>query len=890
MALPSGTRVGPYSIVAQLGSGGMGEVYRATDTKLKREVALKILPESFAADPDRLARFQREAEVLASLNHPNIAHIHGLEEADGVKALVMELVEGPTLADRITQGAVPLEEALPIAKQIAEALEAAHEQGIVHRDLKPANIKVRPDGTVKVLDFGLAKAMDSPTGSSASVSMSPTITTPAMTQAGMILGTAAYMAPEQARGTKVDKRADLWAFGVVLWEMLTAKRLFEGATVSDTLAAVLKTEPDWTALAPTTPFAIRRLLRRCLEKDQRRRLADAADARIEIDEAQAEPSNTAPETHALSRRTERLAWLSSLAVVAIVAALGMFFRPGVAPAAAPRSEMRLEINTPPTTDPASFAISPDGQILAFVAMSEGQPRLWVRPLDSISARALPETDGAGFLFWSPDSRSVAFFADGQLKRIEIDGGSPRTLASAPSAVGGSWGPDGVILFSMLGNPIFRVSDVGGDPMPVTRLNALQGAHYSPQFLPDGRHFLYWAVSGREPNGVFVGRIDGSETRRLLDADFAAVYAPQGYLLLVRQARLFAQPFDPALMSLTGTPFPVADQITNSTERISPAVSVSGGGTIAYRTGSEQGAGKQLTWFDRSGKELAVNMGGRFASTQLSPQLSPDGRQVALFRLVGGNVDVWLIDVGRGVPTRFTFDSADDVMPLWSHDGHRIVFSSNRRGAHDLYLKSTASGSEETLLLQSPQFKVATDWSSDGRFLLYQSVDPKRNNDIWALPLDKDGKPSGQPVPVVQTDFDEHGGQFSPDGKWIAYVSLKSGRYEVYVQPFGRPGGGEIRMSIDGGDQVRWRPDGRELFYVARDGRLMAVPVRVGSNGETVEPGTPVPLFQTRVVRGTPIGQTQYAVSADGLRFLMNSFIEDTVTSPITVMLNWKARP
>jgi serine/threonine protein kinase len=888
MALPSGTRVGPYSIVAQLGAGGMGEVYRATDTKLKREVALKILPPSFAADPDRVARFQREAEVLASLNHPNIAHIHGLEEADGVKALVMELVEGPTLADRITKGAVPLDEALSVAKQLAEALEAAHAQGVIHRDLKPANIKVRADGTVKVLDFGLAKAMEPLRDSSSSVTMSPTITTPAMTQAGMILGTAAYMAPEQARGTKVDKRADLWAFGVVLWEMLTAKRLFEGATVSDTLAAVLKTEPDWTALAPTTPSAIRRLLRRCLEKDQRRRLADAADARIEIDEAQAEPSNTTPETHALSRRTERLAWLSSLALVAIVAAGGMVWRPGGAPSNTPRFEMRVEINTPPTTDPASLTISPDGQTLAFVAMSEGQPRLWVRPLDSISPRALPETDGASFPFWSPDSRSVAFSADGQLKRIEIDGGSPRTLASAPSAVGGTWGPDGVILFSMLGNPIFRVSDVGGDPVAVTRLNALQGAHYFPQFLPDGRHFLYWAVSGREPNGVFVGRIDGSETRRLLDADFAAVYAPQGYLLLVRQARLFAQPFDPALMTLTGTPFPVADQITNSTERISPAVSVSAGGTIAYRTGSEQGARKQLTWFDRSGKEV-VNVGGPFDSTQLSPQLSPDGRQVALFRGVGGNIDVWLIDTGRGVPTRFTFDSADDALPLWSHDGRRIVFSSNRKGVHDLYLKSTASGSEETLLLQSPQFKSATDWSSDGRFLLYQSVDPKRNFDIWALPLDTDGKRDGQPLSVVQTDFDEHGGQFSPDGKWIAYVSLKSSRYEVYVQPFGRRAGGEIRISIDGGDQVRWRPDGRELFYVARDGRLMAVPVRLGSNGETVEAGTPVPLFQTRV-RGMPIGQTQYAVSSDGMRFLMNTLIQDVLTSPISLILNWKARP
>jgi len=866
----------------------MGEVYRATDTNLKRQVAIKVLPESVAADADRLSRFQREAVVLAALNHPNIAAIYGLERTDGQTALVMELVEGPTLADRIAQGAMSIDEALPVAKQIAEALEAAHEQGIIHRDLKPANIKVRPDGTVKVLDFGLAKALQ-PTGAMAiGNSMSPTITTPAMTRAGMVLGTAAYMSPEQARGREADRRSDVWAFGCVLFEMLTGTRSFAGDDVSDTLVSVLRDEPAWSALPTGTPPAIRRLLRRCLEKERARRLGDFHDARLEIDDARDEPRDAIPVGGRASRRYERLAWLS-VALVSVVAAVSVLWRQGAVTPATPLPEMRVEIAAPPTTEPASVAISPDGQTLAFVGTSEGQSRLWLRPLNTVIPRALPETDGARFPFWSPDGRSVAFFADEQLKRIDIDGGSPRTLASAPGAVGGAWGPDGGILLSMLGNPIVRVPDRGGDPVAVTRLDAGQGAHYFPRFLPDGRHFLYWAVSGREPNGVFVGQIDGSETRRLLDADFAAVYASQGYLLFVRQGALLAQRFDPSELTLTGAPFPVAEQVAYSTERLSPAVSTSPAGAIAYRTGSALGPRKQLTWFDRSGRELA-NLGGPFDSTQLSPSLSPDGRQVALFRGVSGNIDVWLIDVGRGVPTRFTFDSADDVIPLWSGDGRRIVFSSNRKGVQDLWVKSTAgAGSEEALLLQSPQFKAATDWSPDGRVLLYQSIDPKRSVDILALSLDSAGRPNGQPQAVVQTDFDEHGGQLSPDGKWIAYVSIKSGRYEVYVRPFSQQAGDETRISTAGGDQVRWRPDGTELFYVARDGRLMAVPVRWGSNGETVEPGSPVPLFQTRV-RGMPTGQTQYAVSSDGQRFLMNTLIEDVVTSPITMILNWRPNP
>ena len=889
MALIPGTRLGVYDVSAQIGAGGMGEVYRARDTKLGRDVAIKVLPDSLASDPERLARFEREALVLAALNHPNIAAIYGLEEGPAnaghyVRALVLELVEGPTLADRIARTPMPLDDALPIARQICEALEAAHEQGIIHRDLKPANVKVRPDGTVKVLDFGLAKLDERSASLSCErgdLTHSPTLMA---SMPGAILGTAAYMSPEQATGKEADRASDVWAFGCVLYEMLTGRQAFQGDSVSEVLASVLKTEPDWHRV-PAGPEGIRRLLRRCLQKDQKRRLRDIRDARIEIDEAQAEPLTAIPGAQAPSRRNERLAWLFALVVVTIVAAVIVLGRLGAAPSTTPLPEMRVEINTPPTTDPTSLAISPDGQTLAFVATSDGQSRLWLRPFNAVSARPLPETDGASFPFWSPDSRSVAFFADGLIKQIGVDGGSPRTLANAPGGVGGTWNREGVILFSRLGSPILRLSDRGGDPTPATQLDAQQGAHYGPQFLPDGRHFLYWAVGGRAPNGVYVGQLDGSETRRLLDADFPAVYASQDHLLFVRQGTLFAQRFDPARLALAGTPFPVAEQVTSSSNKVRAAVSTSDAGPVAYRTGSASGGERQLTWFDRSGHQLA-NMGAPFRSTQLAPSLSPDGRRVALFRGVNGNIDVWLLDVERGVPTRFTFDSADDVRPLWSRDGSRIVFSSNRTGVHDLYQKSASgSGTEEALLLQTPQNKLAIDWSPDGRFVLYQSIDPKRNIDIWALPLDGDRKPFA----VVQTDFEEHGGQFSPDGKWIAYVSIKSGRYEVYVRPFQRTAD-EIRISSDGGDQVRWRPDGKELFYIARDGQLVAVPIRLGSNNETVEAGTPVRLFVTRVSGwGSGTQGPQYVVSPDGQRFLMNTLTGEVITSPITVILNWKPK-
>jgi len=882
-----GTRLAHYEISTHLGTGGMGEVYQATDSKLGRSVAIKFLPGAFSHDNERVARFEREARVLASLNHPNIAAIFGVEESGGRKFLVMELAPGETLAARIERGAIPVDEAIRIATQIAEALESAHEAGVIHRDLKPANVKVTQDGKVKVLDFGLAKAVATDT-SNGSLSNSPTISIVG-TQQGVILGTAAYMSPEQAKGRVLDRRTDIFAFGCVLYEMLSGRRAFDGEDVADILGAVLKSDPDWARLPPDVPAAIQKLLRLCLQKDLRKRRQTATDVRIDIEQALSEPVVATP---VAAPARGRMGWIAVLAVATVLIALlsipaGRHLTETPLPSP---PEMRVEINAPPTADPASLAISPDGQALVFAGISNGQSYLWLRPFNSVSASAhlLPGTDGASFPFWAPDSRSVAFFAHGRLREVGLDGGTPRTLAPAPAGVGGAWNRD-VILFTMLGNPILRIMGRGGDATPATRLDALQGAHYSPHFLPDDRHFLYWAASGREPQGVYIGQLDASETRRLLDADFGPVYA-QDHLLFVRRDVLYAQGFDWTRLDLVGTPFKVAEQVASSQSTVRAAVSTSANGTIVYRTGSSTGK-RQLTWFDQSGTP-GKSVGSAFSSTQLNPSVSPDGRRVALFRSVDNNIDIWLIDVDHDAPTQFTVDSADDVRPLWSpHDqGKSIVFSSNREGFHNLYRKpiSAAAGGEE-LIHRTEQNKSATDWSRDGRFLLFDSVDSKRNIDIWALPLDGDKTP----FPVVQTDEEEHGGQFSPDGKWIAYVAITAGRYEVYVRPFMRDGQGK-RISSAGGDQVRWGPDGKELFYIAPDGQLVKVLIRIDSTSDTVEPGTPDRLFATLV--GDAMGGTrgvQYTVSQDPqgrLRFLMNTLSAEVNTSPITVILNWKPKP
>jgi eukaryotic-like serine/threonine-protein kinase len=859
MTITAGTKLGTYEIVGLLGKGGMGEVYRARDSKLKREVAIKILPDAFARDDDRVARFQREAEVLASLNHPHIAAVYDFADVADSRFLVLELVEGETLADRIVRGPIPIKESLEIVKQIAEALEAAHEKGIIHRDLKPANIKLTPDGSAKVLDFGLAKAREPAIATD--VSNSPTMISGSIP--GMIMGTAGYMSPEQANGKEADRTSDVWAFGCVLYEMLTGQRAFEGSTVTEIFAGILKTDPDWRRLPKDTPENIRRLLRRCLQKDRKLRLRDIGDVRVEIDEA-GETKTDPDEIQRSSRRRERLVW--SLAVTAlIVVAAALAFRPvPVAP------EMRVDINTPPTSDPLSLAISPDGRRIVFVATS-GTSGLWLRSLDSTSARPLNGTENASSPFWSPDSRSIAFFAEGKLKRLDIDGGSAQTLTTVGPTRGGTWGRDGVILFTPTPTaPIARISATGGAPAQVTRLMPGQPVHIGPHFLPDGNHFLYYAPSLTEGSAIYVGSLDGAVPRRLIEAQSPAVFTSSEHILFIRQGTLFAQAFDIKRLDVTGDPFSVAEQVIT--------MSASAGGPIAYRTGS--GIQRQFLWLDRGGRSQTV--GNSDGAAPLDPALSPDSRHVALQRTVNGNPDVWLLELERSVLTRFTFDPAVDAYPIWSPDGSRIVFSSPRKAARDLYLKAATGAGNEELLLTTPQAKMATDWSRDGRFLLFGTL--AGNADIWALPMDGDRKA----FPVVQTTFNERLAQFSPDGKWIAYESNESGRYEVYAQAF-PTSGGKWQISTNGGAMARWGRDGKELFYVGLDGRLMSAPTTFSPDGRALQPGTPVALFMTHIggaVQGT--NRHQYMVSPDGQRFLMNTITEEA-TSPITVILNWRPK-
>jgi Tol biopolymer transport system component len=880
MSLIAGTCLGPYEILSPLGSGGMGEVYRARDTKLNRDVAIKVLPDLFASDPERLARFQREAQVLASLNHPNISHIYGLEESHGIRALVMELVEGPTLADRIAQGPIALDDALLVARQIAEALEAAHEQGIIHRDLKPANIKLRPDGTVKVLDFGLAKLAD-PVGVAsgpASASMSPTLSIQA-TYAGVILGTAAYMSPEQARGKEVDKRTDIWAFGVVFYEMLTGQRLFAGEEISDTLASVLRTDPNWSALPADTPASIRRLLRRCLEKDRKERLPDIVGARLDIKDAHAEPKGLLPPVApAPSRTRERLAWGAACLFLTLGGVLGVsYFRKPADP-----PELRTDIITPATPDPMSFAISPDARQVVFVASGDGPTRLWLRWLDATTAQPLPGTEGAAYPFWSPNSRSVGFVANNKLKRLDLGAGLPQPLADVTTlGRGGTWSSDGVILFSRNGTSgLYRVPASGGETVVATKLGASQINNTFPQFLPGGRQFIFYARGQADAQGIYLGSLDTAETKRLVATTSAGAYAPPGWLLFIRGATLVARRFDTAQGTLTGDPVTVADPVGADAFSAASAVSVSAAGPMLYRAGAA--SRRQLTWFDRSGKALET-LGTPDDNNFIAPAVSPDGRRVAVHRTVQGNIDVWLIDAVR--TSRFTVDPGSDGFPVWSPDGSRIAFRSNRKGHFDLYVKASSGAGGEDLLVESPRVKTPNDWSRDGRYLLYTVTDdPKTGFDQWVLPLEGDRKP----FPFLNAIWDEQNGQFSPDGRWVAYQSNESGRHEIYVRPFPGPGG-QLLVSTAGGISPRWRPDGKELYYIAPDATLMAAPLAV--KGGTLEPGTPAPLFRSRIWGGgTDLYQRdQYDVARDG-RFLINVTTDDTVTSPITLLQNWKPEP
>jgi Tol biopolymer transport system component len=877
-----GREIGAYRILSLLGAGGMGEVYRARDTKLGRDVAIKILPSTFTHDAERRARFEREARVLAALNHPHIGAIHGLEQADGVQALVLELVEGETLAERLTRGPLSISDGLAIGRQIADALEAAHEKGIVHRDLKPANIKITPNGNVKVLDFGLAKA----TGPN--LPDLPTITVDA-TQEGSILGTAAYMSPEQARGQPVDRRTDVWAFGCVLYEMLSGRAAFARATFPDTVAAIVEREPDWSALPASTSPHLRHLLRRCVVKNPKMRLQAIGDARVQIEElisGAAVETIAAGSTQPHAQRSARFATIVAGILLVIAAALAvpttLYFRRTVADP----PTTRFEISTPTTSDLVSFALSADGQQLAFVATTEGTSRLWVRPLDQVTAQPLPDTEGARYPFWKPDGREIGFFADGKLKRIALGSVNSSLVADAPNGRGGTWNQDGVIVFAPAGfGVLLSVKVPGGTPVPVTRLPSSVGSHRFPQFLPDGRRFLYLGGTGAGlGRDMFVGSLDGTESKRVRSATSVAVYAAPASLLWVEEGVLVAQPFDPARAVVTGEPIPVVQNVGLDEAVYRGMFAVSATGVLAHRTG--QGQRRQLTWIDRDG--IARGTVGAPDDSGLSGvELSPDGKRVAVTRAVESNSDVWLIDTDGGDFQRLTFEPGLDHSPVWSSDGTRFVFGSPRNGPANLFEKAASGAGNEKLLLVSDQPKLALDWSRDGQWLLYNTLHPKTGLDIWAVPMPPDRKP----VAVMDTPFDETGAQFSPNGRWVTYQSNESKPARIYIRPFPGPGG-TVQVPGTGGSQPRWSRDGKELFYLGLDGRLMAVPIATGADGQ-LQPGSAVALFRPQLAGGPNINtsglgtKAQYAVGPDG-RFLMNISLEAATATPITVVLNWDA--
>jgi serine/threonine-protein kinase len=863
----------------------MGEVYRARDTKLNRDVALKVLPDAFAADADRLARFKREAQVLASLNHPHIAAIYGFEDSGSTHALVLELVEGPTLADRIAQGLVPLDEALPIARQIAEALEAAHEQGIIHRDLKPANIKLRTDGTVKVLDFGLAKALEPASALSGGVTASPTIMSPAtMTGVGMILGTAAYMSPEQAKGRSADKRSDIWAFGCVLYEMLTGRRPFAGEDVPETLAAILRGEPEWNALSVIAPPAIARVLRRCLERDPRRRLHDIADARLEIEDALG-AGTTSVEPHRATVQRSRQ-WTISLALMfAVIGAVGganVIWYLRSSPQSAARPVARFVVAQPSTERPGGLmhpvvALSPDGTHLAWVADNHrGSDQLFVRQIDRLGDAPIPKTEGGHTPFFSPDGKWLGFFAEGKLKKVSINGGAPIVLADAPNPHGGAWAADDTIVFAPTSTSVlWQISAAGGSPKAVTTLDSSkrEAAHRWPSFVSSSRAVLFsagTAESGWDDSEIVVQSLETGERRALLRGGANARYVPTRHLVYVRAGTLYAVGFDPTRLEVSGDPVPVVEGMLTSESNLAAQFSFSNLGTLVYVPRSVGGAQRKLVWVDRAGTSQSLTAPVR---SYAMPRVSPDGRRIAV-QLEGITNDVWVYDVNRNTLTRLTLEGTS-AQPIWSPDSKTVAFAAQRSNLRGLFLKDVdGSGTEEPLLMD--ESAIPHSWSPDGKLIAFHQISRSTGRDVWLLPIDGERKP----LLLLGTPHNERVAVFSPDGKWLAYLSDESGREEVYVQAFPGPGG-KWQISTDGGSEPMWARTGRELFY--RTGStLMSVDI---ASHPTFVAGRPKPLFEGRYV--TNIGRANYDVSADSQRFLMIEAVgPEEQSTQLDVILEW----
>jgi eukaryotic-like serine/threonine-protein kinase len=866
LTLSPGSRLGDYEVIALLGVGGMGEVYRATDTNLKRQVALKVLPVSVAGDAERLARFQLEAQVVAALNHPHIAQIYGIEKTAESTALVMELVEGEDLAHRLARGPLPIDEAVPIARQIAGALEAAHEQGIVHRDLKPPNIMVRPDGTVKVLDFGVAKALEPRADVVDPALTAPTISSPPVTTRGVILGTAAYMSPEQARGRPVDKRADIWAFGCVLYEMLSGRKPFEGDDATDTIIAVVTKDPEWARLPAATPPHVSRLVRRCLEKDPQHRLRDIGDARLELD------PTVGPDS-ALARWTSRR-WRRATLVAGIAASIAAFagsYLARVPARPSDRNVTRFVISLPDglsisRENRGGLALSPDDRTIVFAAGNESGSRLYVKWLNEPEPKAIPGTDSAAEPFFSPDGRWLGFFANRQLKKVSLTDGTMVVVAPANDSTGAAWAPDGTIVFAPgYSTGLVRISADGGSSQPVTTRNTAAGeaGHSWPDILPDGDHVLYTIEYGGksfEEADIAVVSLATGATKVLLKGGAVARYSPSGHLVFARADRLLAVPFDPARLEVTGETTTVATGVSAEIGRGRTHFALSRAGSLAFAPGDLDVGARDLLWVGRNG---SVTPASKTRRGFFSVHLSPDGGRVIL-SVLGSDDDVWMLDLTRDVPTRLTFGT-ENAVPAWAPDGRRFAWSSDRNGAFNLYLSSIDAPQAVERLTTSDRRQRVGGFSPDGKLMVYVEQAPAAGGDIWMLPMDR----TGQPQPLVKTRFNERVPLVSPDGRWLAYASDETGRTEVYVQPFPGPGpkrqvsdgrGVDLASPLGGSEPdraVRWSSNGRELFYWNGD-RLMSVPVAAGHEFSS---GAPRVVFALTQVLDAD-------VAPDGRRFLV----------------------